>query len=609
MTPVEGIVAAACAASAVFTAWFFFGPGRAGARSSAGVEPEEPHPNPLLGQERGKRTASTDLTVTGMTCAACVSRVERALLRTPGVASAQVNLLAGQAAVAFDPNVTAPEQLISAVKRIGFGAAPLAAPEEAGVEAAREAAAVFRRFLVAACLTLPVVAGSMLPSLSLLASPRVQFILSFPVVAWAGASFYRGAWHSLSRREADMNVLVALGTGAAFLSSLAAIALPGHFAAHVYFETADVIVTLILLGRTLEARARRRTGAAIAGLLALRPSTARVIRSDGAEVDVPVDSLRSGDRVRVRPGERIPVDGCVVEGSSAVDESMLTGESLPVEKRPGDPVIGGSMNASGGFVFTATRVGTDTTLARIVQLVRQAQVSRAPIQRVADRVTGIFVPSVLIVAAATYGLWFTVGHNPAVAFGCLISVLIIACPCALGLATPTSLMVGSGRGAELGILIRSAEALERAAGLDVVALDKTGTVTEGKPRVTGVYAFDTTVPAPFPSSGEERGVGALLMLAAAVERASEHPLAAAIVTAAGTPDIALPVTDFRSIPGRGVGGVVDGRCVWVGSPRRSEATEADITPSARSPRRSEATEADITPSARSPRRSEATEAD
>jgi Cu+-exporting ATPase len=503
--------------------------------------------------------ARADLSVSGMTCAACVSRVEKAARRVPGVTEATVNLLANQGAFVYDPAQTSPSAIMAAIEKIGYEAVPLT-QETPKADSAAENKALARRFGVAALLTLLVLVGAMgheigLPVPNWLASPWIQLFLSTPVLFWAGGQFFRGAWLSLKGRSSDMNTLIALGTGTAYLFSLAVTVLPHVFGAQgqVYYETADVILTLLLLGRLLEARAKGKTGAAIETLLGLQPKTARV-RRGGEEIDIPLEQVRVGDEVRVRPGEKVPVDGKIIEGASALDESMITGESLPVEKAVGDTVLGATVNTRGSFVFKATRVGADTALARIAALVRAAQSSRAPIQTLADTVTAFFVPVVLMIAVLTFALWFSVGHAPHLALSNFIAVLIIACPCALGLATPTSLMVGTGKGAEHGILIKNAEALQRAGTLKTVILDKTGTLTAGKPVLTDVV----------PANGLVRGE--ILRLAAAAERGSEHPLASAIVEGARTEgfDSAL-ATHFDSIAGQGIAATVDGHTVLAGN--------------------------------------------
>ncbi|HXG25584.1 MAG TPA: copper-translocating P-type ATPase, partial [Candidatus Binatia bacterium] len=426
------------------------------------------------------------------------------------------------------------------------------------------------RLVVAAALTVPLLLGlarmTVAPWLpAVLADPLVQLALATPVQLWAGWPFYRGALKALRHRSADMDTLIAIGTTAAYGYSLAAILAPDFFRAAglqapdgaipLYFDTAAVIVTLILLGRFLEARARSHTSDAIRRLIGLRPRTARVVRGD-REVDVDIAELRAGDIVRVRPGETIAVDGVVEAGASTVDESMLTGESVPVAKRVDDLVIGGTLNGSGTLTFRATRVGADTVLARIVRLVAEAQGSRAPIQRLADAVTGWFVPAVLALAAITFVAWLALGPEPAFNLALLntVAVLIIACPCALGLATPTSIMVATGKGAEAGVLFRNAEALERLDGVRTVILDKTGTLTEGRPSVTDIARV-----------GDAPVETEILALAASAERGSEHPLGEAIVREAVSRGLTLPpATDFRATAGSGVEATVDGRRVTVG---------------------------------------------
>ena len=425
-----------------------------------------------------------------------------------------------------------------------------------------------RRFLVSLALTLPTLVMGMGPHLGLIPMHLAmqpwwngaQLALTTPVLFWAGSGFFRGAWASLRQRASDMNTLIAIGTFAAYIYSLAVTVAPGFFAARglnasVYYETAAVIITLILMGRLLEARAKHGTGAAIEKLLGLQPKTARVLR-DGQERDIPIAEVQVGDKILVRPGEKIPVDGRVVSGTSWVDESMLTGESLPVEKKEGDTVIGATMNQRGAFTMEAQRVGKDTALAQIVRMVEQAQGSRAPIQRLADVITGYFVPVVLMVAVATFVGWYLLGPEPRFLHALLafVAVLIIACPCALGLATPTAIMVGTGRGAQMGVLIKDAEALETLHRAQTVVLDKTGTITEGKPALTDVIA------------GPGFAAEELLRLAASVERSSEHPLAAAIVAGAQARGLALDVaTGFRATEGRGVEARVGARSVLLGN--------------------------------------------
>ena len=429
-----------------------------------------------------------------------------------------------------------------------------------------------RRLLLAAPLTLPLLLltmGEMLPALHGLLSgawnPWVQLALAAPVVLWGGWPFFERGWRSLMTRQLNMFTLIALGTGAAFLYSLFAVLLPGLFPegfrgpegrVGLYFEAAAVIITLVLLGQVLELRARARTGEALRALLDLAPVTAQRIGEDGKESEVPLDQVQVGDHLRVRPGERVPADGSVLEGASSVDESMVTGEPIAVEKGPGEGVIGGTVNGAGGFVMRADAVGADSLLSRIVELVAQAQRSRAPIQRIADRVAGLFVPAVVAVGLLAFVAWALWGPSPALAYGLVaaVSVLIIACPCALGLATPMSIMVGTGRGAQAGVLIRDAEALERLEAVDTLVLDKTGTLTEGRPTLRAVVPVD----------GQE--ADDLLALAASLERASEHPLAAALVEAAEARGLSLvPVADFASVTGKGVVGRVSGRRMVLGN--------------------------------------------
>jgi Cu+-exporting ATPase len=473
----------------------------------------------------------------------------------------------------------------------GMALEPLEVPAETGPNA--ELIDMSRRFWIGLVLALPVVAlemGGHVPTLGLhdLVSPRLsallQFALATPVVLWAGWPFFERAWASVVHRSLNMFSLIALGTGAAYVYSLVATFLPGIFPAGfrgmdgtvaVYFEAAAVITVLVLLGQVLELRAREQTGGAIRALLNLAPKTARRLTPAGEDEEVPVASVQIGDRLRVRPGDAVPVDGGVLEGGSAVDESMVTGESMPVAKQSGDRLIGGTVNGTGSLIMRAEKIGSDTMLARIVAMVAEAQRSRAPIQRMADVVSGWFVPAVIVVAVVSFIAWAVWGPPPALAYGLIaaVSVLIIACPCALGLATPMSIMVGVGKGAMGGVLIRSAEALERMEKVDTLVVDKTGTLTEGKPRVVAVVAA--------PDMSE----ATVLTPAASLERSSEHPLAAAIVAAARDRSLALKdATGFASVTGKGVTGSVDGHTVALGNAGLMEdlrvelgsfATEAD----------------------------------
>jgi P-type Cu+ transporter len=540
-------------------------------------------------------TDSATIPVSGMTCAACSARVQRTLEKTTGVSSASVNLMTGSATVDFDPVTTTAERLVDAIRATGYGA-ELPREGQSGEELLQtqdqvrgEEIADLRRKLAlslsAAVLAMlfsmvlaTMVPGSMADPLMRFMMPLVETMLqlappidrvsadawrylllalTLPVVGWAGRHFYTRAWSAFRHHSADMNTLIAVGTGAAFTYSVAVTLADDWFSArgvepHVYYEAVVWIITLILLGNLLEARAKSRTSGAIRRLARLRPSTARIVR-DGVEVEIPLAQLRAGDEVVVRPGEKIPADGTVVDGAGQVDESMLTGEPTPVSKRPGDTVIGATLNRNGAFRFRAERVGADTVLSRIIRLVQEAQGSKAPIQRLADRISAVFVPVVISISIATFVLWFVLGPEPAhvPALVAAVTVLIIACPCAMGLAVPTAVMVSTGRGAELGVLIKGGEALERSERLDTVVFDKTGTVTEGRPAVRRVVADDES---------------SLLRFAASVERLSEHPLGEAIVAEAVARGLTLvQPRGFESRTGRGVTGQVEGRTVAAGN--------------------------------------------
>jgi Cu+-exporting ATPase len=526
----------------------------------------------LLGEDLRK----VSLPVTGMSCASCVGSVEKALLELPGVLDVNVNLAAQRATVEYLAGAVEMRDFERAIEGAGYG---VVRAEEGsfGDVLGREYGRMRRQFFVAAALTVLVVIGS-LPMMLGVEVPVpgrwLDFLLlalATPVQFWAGWRFYGGAWGALRHGRANMNTLVAVGTSAAYLYSAAATLAPGLFAgrAYVYFDTSALIITLVLLGRLLEARARGRTGEAIEKLAGLQARTARVDRH-GAEVDVPVDEVKIGDEVVVRPGEKVAVDGVVVGGESAVDEAMISGEPMPVVKRVGDEVIGATVNKTGTFRFSATRVGRDTTLAGIMRLVEEAQGSKAPIQRLADRISGVFVPTVMVLATLVFSVWLLLGPEPAFTLALMnfVAVLIIACPCAMGLATPTSIMVGLGRGAERGILVKGGEALEAAHRLTTVVLDKTGTLTEGEPRLTDVVV--------------RNGLSEhdLLRLAASAERGSEHPLGEAIVAGARHLGLADP-EDFDAPTGRGVVATVEGRNVLVGSRRLMEdhgVSEDGLTP-------------------------------
>ena len=531
------------------------------------------------------RTGKVVLKVAAMSCASCVGRVDRALAAVPGVLDVNVNLAAETATVTYLEGLVATADLLAAARKAGYPAELAAATEAAdrGQRKAAEARGYARRMILAAALTLPVLllemGGHLLPGFHALigrtighqTSWVIQFVLTTVVLFGPGVGFYAKGFPALLRGAPDMNSLVALGTAAAYAFSVIATFVPALLPASVravYFEAAAVIVVLILLGRYLEARAKGRTGAAIEKLLGLQVRTARVVRG-GEAVEVPVDDVTGGDVLIVRPGERIAVDGEVIEGTSHVDESMISGEPLPALKVPGDMVTGGTVNGAGGFRFRATRVGAETTLAQIIRMVEDAQGAKLPIQSLVDRITLWFVPAVLGVALVTVIAWLAFGPDPALTFALVagVSVLIIACPCAMGLATPTSIMVGTGRAAEMGVLFRKGDALQGLSSVDVVAFDKTGTLTLGRPELTDL------IPAPgFARAG-------ILPLIAAVEQASEHPVGEAILRAARSETPDMPeVTDFVAIPGHGVTGTVAGRRVAVGADRLMAREGVEIAP-------------------------------
>jgi P-type Cu+ transporter len=536
-------------------------------KTSVVYDPAVMNPDELIGAIRDAGydadLRETSFGVTGMTCASCVGRVERALKRVPGVLEANVNLANEKATVRYFAGEAEHRDLEMAIEGAGYG---LVRGEEFSAEDSRESEykSLKTDFLLAAALTALILAGSlpmMLGFEPLILMMWLNFVLlglATPVQFWAGRRFYRGAWGALKHGQANMNTLVVMGTSAAYLYSAVVTLAPELFGAgraDVYFDTSALIITLILLGRLLEARAKGRTNEAIKKLAGLQARTARVMR-DGEEVDVPVENVEIGDIVVVRPGEKIPVDGLVLSGESAVDESMITGESIPVTKREGDEVIGATVNKTGSFRFRATRVGGETALAQIMRMVEVAQGSKAPIQRIADRISAVFVPAVIGVAAVTFLVWLLFGPGPSLTFALLntVAVLIIACPCAMGLATPTSIMVGTGKGAERGILVKGGEALEEAHKLTTVVLDKTGTLTRGEPRLTDVI----------PLNGLSRDE--LLALAAAAERHSEHPFGEAIVAGAKERGLDVPEPETFDAPtGRGVRATVTGKTVLVGS--------------------------------------------
>jgi len=520
-------------------------------------------------EEAGKKKIS--LGVSGMTCASCVGHIEKALKKLDGVSSVNVNLATEKATVEYDPAIVGVADFRKAVEGAGYGIRSEMADDTFGdhdtaTAAARlEARQLRNKILVSGIIgafmllvAISDFSGGWMPSF--LGNKYLLWALATPVQFWAGWHFYKGLWAGLKHKTANMNTLIAVGTSAAYFYSIAAILFPAFFSsggrvAHVYFDTAAIIIALILLGRFLEARAKGQTSEAIKKLMGLQAKTARVVRG-GEEVDIPIDEVLVGDIVVVRPGEKVPVDGTVKEGYSSVDESMITGESIPVEKNFGDTVIGSTINKTGSFRFEATKVGKETALAQIIKLVEEAQGSKAPIQRLADIISSYFVPAVIGVAIVTFVLWFFFGPAPALTFALLnfVAVLIIACPCALGLATPTAIMVGTGKGAENGVLIRSAEALETAHKIKAIILDKTGTLTQGQPVVTDVVT----------ASGFNEAK--LLSLAASAEQGSEHPLGEAIVTAAKEKNVTLSkATHFNAIPGHGIESRIDGHKVLLGN--------------------------------------------
>ncbi|MBS1870846.1 MAG: copper-translocating P-type ATPase [Actinobacteria bacterium] len=527
---------------------------------------------------------TVELPIEGMTCASCANRVERTLNELDGV-QASVNFALERAAVDYDPDAVAPEQLLAAVEAAGYRAtlpSPAApAAEPASAPAVDETAALLRRLLISAALAVPVILLSMIPPLQFENWQWLALQLATPVVVWGAWPFHQAAWANLKHGVATMDTLVSLGVLAAWLWSLYALFLgdagmPGmrmSFALipargggsdEIYLEVAAGVTVFILAGRYFEARAKRRAGAALRALLELGAKEATLLAADGAEQRVPAEQLQPGDRFVVRPGEQIATDGVVEEGASAVDESLLTGEAVPVEKRAGDAVAGATVNAGGRLVVRATRVGSDTALAQIARLVTAAQSGKAPVQRLADRVAGIFVPIVIALSLATLAFWLVSGESAAFAFTAAVAVLIIACPCALGLATPTALLVGTGRGAQLGLLIKGPQILESTRRVDTIVLDKTGTVTSGRMELVEVV----------PAAGVERAQA--LRLVGALERASEHPIAQAIARGAarelgGTPGadgahVLPPVASFANREGLGVEGVVEGHAIVAGRP-------------------------------------------
>jgi Cu+-exporting ATPase len=534
------------------------------------------------------------LPVEGMTCASCVARVEKTLKKIDGVETANVNLATEAVALSFDPARTSLDVLAKAVESSGDQLvlpqkpsegilAQTMRPSEGSVESHQEKSyrQLKREFLFSLILTIPILLINMLSMtawfmshipLSMDEVNKLLLILTTPVMIVSGKRFFRPAWKLAQHFAADMNTLVAVGTGAAFFYSAAVVLFPQWFPSgtnlnDVYFDSAAVIITLILMGRMLEARAKHKASDSIKLLLGLQPKTARIIK-DKKEFEIPITDVAVGDVIIVRPGERIPVDGVILIGASSVDESMVSGESIPVEKSIGDKVIGSTMNKNGSFEFRAVAVGSDTVVAHIAKLVEEAQGSKAPIQHLADKIASIFVPVVMVIALAAFGIWyFIIGVGFAAALMNAIAVLVIACPCALGLATPTAIMVGTGRGASLGVLIKNAESLERAHKINTIVFDKTGTITSGIPSVTDIQGFN---------GADEWTV---LRLAASLEKKSEHPLGAAVVREAAKRSLVLDETDsFHSHTGFGVEGIVNGRKAIVGSEKMMRDAFIDIAP-------------------------------
>lgn len=563
--PVTGMTCAACASAieralskieGIKSASVNFPAERATVEFS---DPERPVPleqiiKTIKDEGYGVNVLKMEFSIKGMTCAACAAAAEKALKGQYGIISATVNLIAEKASVEYIPTIVSFEDFKRFIKEAGYEAVPISEEfvDKEKERREREFQELKRHFIFSAILTVPIIIGSMI-GIPVLSNWFVLFLLSTPVQFISGMRFHKAALSALKHKTSNMNTLISVGTNAAYLYSLSATFFPGIFfrggiTPHVYFDTSATIITLILLGRLLEAKAKGKTSEAIKKLMGLQAKTATVIR-DGSERIIPIEEVSVGDIVIVKPGERIPVDGEIIEGFSTVDESMLTGESLPVEKTEGDKVFGGTVNKAGSFKLLAQKVGRETALAQIIRLVEEAQGSKAPIQRLADKVASIFVPSVISIAILTFFLWYLFGPKPSftIALMNFIAVLIIACPCALGLATPTAIMVGTGKGAERGILIRDAEALELAHKIQAIILDKTGTITKGEPEVVETVIVENQ------GSGVKGQELSLLRIAASVEKFSEHPIGQAIVKKAvelGL-NIAEPL-EFNAIPGGGV---------------------------------------------------------
>ena len=541
----QAVVLVFSVALIAFLYWFFFG--------------KQAKKRELSGAGSDSEKQQIELDIFGMTCAACVGRVQRVLERVPGVANAQVNLATESATVFASADIPV-STLVSAVDKSGYGAKTKSetSVQEREEHKQKEAKNLSLKFWFAIVLSFPLVATSMhIPGVPHL-SHFIQFLLATPIVFWSGSQFYILAYKSLRHRSADMNVLIAIGTGSAYLYSVFITffhhTLKVDISMDVYYEVAAVIIALILLGRWMEARAKIRTRDAIKKLLKLQAKSVRILR-DGREAQIPIEELQVHDSVIVKPGETIPVDGIITEGESTVDESMLTGESMPVEKVTGEKVFGGTMNQYGSFVMKTTGIGSESALGKIIQLVQRAQGSRAPVQNLADKITNIFVPIVLMIAVTTFAVWYAIIPNTTFAIALIhfVAVLIIACPCALGLATPTAVMVGTGRAAQLGILIRDAQALETLARANVFVFDKTGTITKGTPELTNIVT-------------ESISQDEALALAASLENRSEHPLARAILKEAEKRSLVfLPVENFRAVRGKGVYGTLNGNQLFIGT--------------------------------------------
>jgi Cu+-exporting ATPase len=518
------------------------------------------------------------LAIGGMTCAACVNRIEKGLRKIEGVSEAQVNLATERATIVYHPEKVGKSEFRKTVEDLGYEVRGFEEEASADREAearTREIGLQKRKFVISAFLSAAIFFGSMPEWFpwwpKILQNHLTLFLLTTPVQFWAGWQFYRGFWLALKHRTSDMNTLIAVGTSSAYIYSAVITFFPHLFRARglnlgVYYDTSAMIITLILLGKLLEAVAKGQTSLAIKRLMGLQAKTARVLRN-GQEMDIPVDQVRKGDGVIVRPGEKIAVDGVLREGTSAVDESMLTGESIPVEKHPGDSVMGGTINKTGSFQFEATKVGKETALAQVIRLVEEAQGSKAPIQRLADRVASVFVPTVISIALVTFAVWMIFGPTPAFTLALLnfVAVLIIACPCALGLATPTAIMVGTGRGAENGILIKGGESLETIHRVNTILFDKTGTLTQGRPAVTDLIA----------GNGFEQAE--VLQWAASAEKGSEHPLGEAIVRAAEEKGLGTKTVEgFEAIPGQGIRARIHGETFLLGNLKLMEDNGVDL---------------------------------